>query len=120
MPEKQPNILLVMADQLADPWLDLAVTPVLDQLAAEGVRFTNAYSNSPLCAPARFAMMSGRLCSSIGAHDNASLFAADIPTFAFPEDAARALGRVARYAAFRRRPLGEVVKPDKDMFHARN
>jgi acetate---CoA ligase (ADP-forming) len=37
---------------------------------------------------------------------------AGIPTFAFPEAAARALGRVARYARWRRRPLGDVVVPD--------
>jgi len=43
----------------------------------------------------------------------ASLTDADIPTFAFPEDAARALGRVAEYAQWRRRPLGTVVIPDR-------
>jgi acetyl coenzyme A synthetase (ADP forming)-like protein len=37
---------------------------------------------------------------------------ARIPSFTFPEAAARALGRVARYARWRRRPLGEVVVPD--------
>jgi acetate---CoA ligase (ADP-forming) len=35
-----------------------------------------------------------------------------IPSFSFPEDAARALGRVARYAMWRRRPLGNVVEVD--------
>ncbi len=83
---KRPNILLVMADQLADPWLDLASslggTPAIDRLAADGVRFTNAYSNSPLCAPARFAMLTGRLNSTIGAYDNASELPSAIPTFA--------------------------------------
>ncbi len=39
------------------------------------------------------------------------LVAARIPAFAFPEDAARALGRVAGYARWRRRPLGTVVRP---------
>jgi acetyl coenzyme A synthetase (ADP forming)-like protein len=41
----------------------------------------------------------------------AELAEARIPSFAFPEDAARALGRVARYAAWRARPLGSVVEP---------
>ncbi|MEM9745987.1 MAG: choline-sulfatase [Actinomycetota bacterium] len=81
-----PNILVVMADQLTAPVLSWhggpAVTPALDRLAAEGVVFESAYSNSPLCAPARFAMMSGRLNSAIGAYDNASEFAATVPTFA--------------------------------------
>jgi choline-sulfatase len=83
---QRPNILLVMADQLAAPFLSTyggpAITPALDRLAAEGVVFEMAYSNSPLCAPARFGMMAGRLNSKIGAYDNASEFAAGIPTFA--------------------------------------
>jgi choline-sulfatase len=83
---KPPNILLIMADQLAAPFLRIhggpAITPNIDRLAAEGVTFTSAYSNSPLCAPARFAMMSGQLNSKIGAYDNASEFPASIPTFA--------------------------------------
>ncbi len=41
-----------------------------------------------------------------------ALAAADIPTFAFPEDAARALGRVAAHADWRRTPLGRIVTPD--------
>ena len=79
---EQPNILLVVVDQLADCWLDMAITPALDRLAAQGVRFGAAYSNSPLCAPARFAMMSGRPNSAIGAFDDASEFPAAVPTFA--------------------------------------
>ena len=83
---EQLNILLIMADQLAAPFLALhggpAVTPNIDRLAREGVTFTSAYSNSPLCAPARFAMMSGQRNSRIGAYDNASEFASSIPTFA--------------------------------------
>ncbi len=85
-PRRRPNILLIMADQLADPWLDLASslggTPAIDRLAADGLRFTNAYSNSPLCAPARYAMLTGRLNSTIGAYDNAAELPATIPTFA--------------------------------------
>ena len=40
------------------------------------------------------------------------LAAARIPSYAFPEDAARALGRVADHADWRARPLGDVVRPD--------
>ena len=83
----RPNILLVMADQLSAPYLrsyggDTVMSPAVDRLAAEGVVFERAYSNSPLCAPARFSMMSGQLNSRIGAYDNASEFPAGIPTFA--------------------------------------
>ncbi len=81
-----PNILLVMADQLAAPFLPAyggpAITPAIDRLAADGVVFESAYTNSPLCAPARFAMMAGQLNSRIGAYDNASEFVSSIPTFA--------------------------------------
>ncbi|MFK7918737.1 MAG: choline-sulfatase [Ilumatobacter sp.] len=83
---KQPNILLIMADQLSAPLLSFhggpAITPNIDRLAERGTNFTSAYSNSPLCAPARFAMMSGQLNSKIGAYDNASEFPASVPTFA--------------------------------------
>ena len=53
---KQPNILMVLADDLG--WKDTGVygsgyfeTPHVDQLASEGMRFTNAYSANPLCSP---------------------------------------------------------------------
>ena len=83
----RPNIMIVMADQLAPHWTgayghSLAKTPHLDALAARGMRFDAAYSNSPLCAPARFAFMSGQLISRIAAYDNAAEFRASIPTFA--------------------------------------
>ncbi|MGR3715352.1 MAG: choline-sulfatase [Thermohalobaculum sp.] len=83
----QPNILFVMADQMsamAVPCYGHPVVkmPALSRLAAEGVVFENAYCNSPLCGPSRLSMMSGRLPSAVGAYDNASEFAASIPTFA--------------------------------------
>ncbi len=82
MPRLRPNILLLMADQLADQWLDLADTPAIDRLARTGARFTNAYSNSPLCSPARQAMMTGQRNSRIGVYDNAAELASSVPTFA--------------------------------------
>ncbi|PZQ36401.1 MAG: choline-sulfatase, partial [Ectopseudomonas oleovorans] len=42
----------------------------------------SAYCNSPLCAPSRFTLVSGRLPSKIGAYDNAADFPADVPTYA--------------------------------------
>ncbi len=60
-----PNIVLIYADDLG--YSDLAcygnefhLTPHLDQLAAGGMRFTNAYANAPNCAPSRAALMSGQ------------------------------------------------------------
>jgi len=82
----QPNILLIMADQMAAPfmrpWGGSAIAPAIDSLADQGVVFNTTYSNSPLCAPARFAMMAGQRNSRIGAYDNASEFMSSIPTFA--------------------------------------
>lgn len=62
---EKPNILFIMADDLG--WADLSVygqtefvTPHLDKLAQQGVRFTQAYSNSAVCSATRFALMTGR------------------------------------------------------------
>ena len=82
---KRPNLLLIMADQLAPQVLPAygharVRTPHLDRLAGEGVVFENAYCNFPLCAPSRFSMLSGRLPSRIGAFDNAVEFPASVPT----------------------------------------
>ena len=57
-PAQRPNILVVMYDQIAAGALpcygnQVAITPHIDRLAAEGVVFDAAYSNSPLCTPAR-------------------------------------------------------------------
>ncbi|WP_170399264.1 choline-sulfatase [Ruegeria arenilitoris] len=83
----RPNIVVVMADQLAPQFCGAyghptVKTPNMDALAARGMRFDAAYCNSPLCAPSRFAFMSGQLISRIAAYDNASEFRASVPTFA--------------------------------------
>lgn len=84
---KAPNIVLVMADQLAPQFLScyghpIVRTPFLDQLAAQAVVFDAAYCNAPLCAPSRYSMMTGRLPSQIAAWDNASEWSSEVPTFA--------------------------------------
>jgi len=81
-----PNILIIQTDQLAPQFLSayghpLVTTPAIDRLAEEGVVFDAAYTNSPLCAPSRFVMMSGRTPSAIAAWDNAVDFSPEIPTF---------------------------------------
>jgi choline-sulfatase len=86
MSDTRPNIVLVMADQMSALSMALhcgvAKTPHLATLAEGGVVFENAYCNYPLCAPARFAMMTGRLPSRIGAYDNAAELPASSPTLA--------------------------------------
>jgi len=84
---QRPNIVLIMADQLAPQFTGsyghpLVSTPHMDALVDRGTRFDAAYCNSPLCAPSRFSFMSGQLVTRIAAYDNASEFPATIPTFA--------------------------------------
>ncbi|MEM1373270.1 MAG: choline-sulfatase [Pseudomonadota bacterium] len=83
----RPNIVLIMADQLAPHWTGtyghpLVQTPHMDTLAARGTRLDAAYCNSPLCAPSRASFMAGQQVSAIGAYDNAAEFPASVPTFA--------------------------------------
>jgi arylsulfatase A-like enzyme len=62
---KKPNVILILSDDLG--WADLSCygstfheSPNLDKLAAQGMRFTQAYSSSPYCSPSRAAIMTGR------------------------------------------------------------
>ena len=57
-------------------------SPAIDALAANGVVFDAAYTNSPLCTPARYCMMTGQLPSATRGYDNAAYLASTIPTFA--------------------------------------
>ena len=61
----QPNIVLIMADDLGYGDLscygsELIHTPHLDQMAAEGIKFTDFHSNGPVCSPTRAALMTGK------------------------------------------------------------
>ena len=67
---KQPNILLILVDDLrpaigayGDP---VAITPNMDKLAAGGVLFEQAYSNQAVCAPSRFNLLLGSRSTSSG------------------------------------------------------
>jgi choline-sulfatase len=85
--KKNPNVLLVMYDQLTPAALGcyghpVARTPHIDGLAAAGVVFDAAYSNSPLCTPARYCLMTGQLPSATRGYDNAAYLASTVPTFA--------------------------------------
>ncbi len=84
---RAPNILLLMADQLAANALPvyghpLVRAPNLLRLAERSTVFDSAYCNFPICAPSRFSMLAGRLPHAIEAYDNACEFPASIPTMA--------------------------------------
>ncbi|SPF77596.1 choline-sulfatase [Pseudoprimorskyibacter insulae] len=83
----QPNILILMVDQLngtlfPDGPADWLHAPNLKKLAERSVRFRNCYTASPLCAPGRASFMSGELPSVTGVYDNAAEFPSDLPTYA--------------------------------------
>ena len=63
--DTKPNIVLILVDDLG--WTDVGCfgnswveTPVIDRLAAEGVRFTDFYANGAVCSPTRAALQSGQ------------------------------------------------------------
>jgi arylsulfatase A-like enzyme len=82
----RPNILLLFPDQHRPDWLgnnpDLPLrTPNLDRLARRGVQFRNAYCDSPLCAPSRAALASGRCYDRCRVPDNHTDYPLDLPTY---------------------------------------
>ncbi|MBW7998270.1 MAG: sulfatase-like hydrolase/transferase, partial [Candidatus Glassbacteria bacterium] len=83
-PDNRPNILFICTDQFNASCAGFAghplvYTPNLDRLAARGTVFTNFYSNSPVCVPARAAMFSGLYPHEVEAYDNASPFDGRVP-----------------------------------------
>ena len=83
----KPNILFIQVDQLTAESLkaygnSVCHTPNLDRIAAEGIVVDDAYCNFPLCSPSRASMATGKLCSKIGAYDNAAELPASVPTYA--------------------------------------
>jgi arylsulfatase A-like enzyme len=71
----KPNFLFIMADQLRADYLacighPTIKTPTLDWLASEGVRFTQAFCNAPVCGPSRMSFYTGRYMASHGATYN--------------------------------------------------
>jgi choline-sulfatase len=70
------NLVILMSDEHDPRWMGcsgdaLVQTPNLDRLAARGTRFTDAYTTSPICVPARAAFAVGKYIHQIGYWDNA-------------------------------------------------
>lgn len=84
---RRPNLIVVLLDDLGCTDLgcygarDLR-TPNIDKLAANGVRFTNWYSNAPVCAPARASLLTGRYPGHAGVPNNGPALPAQVPTIA--------------------------------------
>ena len=72
---KKPNILFFLSDQHAHSFvgpnpLNPVETPNLDQLSREGVTFTNAYCQNPLCVPSRSSLLTGKYSKDLGIYEN--------------------------------------------------
>ena len=70
----KPNVVFFLVDDLG--WIDTSCygstfyeTPHIDKLAAEGIRFTNAYAACAVCSPTRAAVMTGRYPARLGVTD---------------------------------------------------
>ncbi|MFC7157529.1 sulfatase-like hydrolase/transferase [Halomarina halobia] len=83
---RSQNVLLILSDEHRPGALGCAghphvETPTLDSLAAEGVRFTDAYCSSPLCVPSRASFATGRYVHEIGYWDNAAPYDGTPPSW---------------------------------------
>ncbi len=84
--QRKPNFLLVFPDQHRFDWVPWNPKvplrmPNLEKLAARGVRFNWAFTPSPLCAPARACLASGREYERCGVKNNGQDYPASQPTF---------------------------------------
>jgi len=80
------NLLFILSDQHRPDFLGCAghptvQTPHLDRLAARGTRFSNAYTNCPICVPARASLATGRYVHDIENWDNAFPYDGSIPSW---------------------------------------
>ena len=74
-PKQKPNLVIIFTDDMG--YADIGAygckdipTPHIDRLAAEGTRFTSAYTVAPVCVPSRMGLMSGRFPARFGVFDN--------------------------------------------------
>lgn len=87
MIKHQPkNVVLFITDNHARSFLGALNhptihTPNLDQIAKNGVTFTNAYCNSPLCCPSRASIATGRYPNQTGFWDNSLAYDGTVPTW---------------------------------------
>ena len=107
--DNRPNLIVIISDDqgygdLGCMGADDIATPHLDRLATKGVRFTDLYSNSPVCSPSRAALLTGRHPARTGIRDVLSGhrsevgFTGEMPTLASVlSDAGYATGLVGKW-----------------------
>ena len=76
MEKSKPNIIFILTDQQRHDTCgcygqELDVTPNLDKLANEGIRFEHAFTNQPVCGPARSILQTGKYPTETGCYRNA-------------------------------------------------
>jgi arylsulfatase A len=105
--KKHPNIIFILADDLG--WAEAGCygntfnsTPNIDRLAADGLRFTNAYSAAPVCSPTRASIMTGQHPARVGITD---YLRADDPNHLRP--AASSLPRMLKQAGYHTGLIGK-------------
>ena len=105
----KPNIIFILADDLG--YGDLGcygqrrmATPNLDRMAAEGMRFTDAYAGAPVCAPSRCVLMTGKQVGHARIRGNlpatepgAALLADDVTVASVLRSAGYATGLVGKW-----------------------
>jgi arylsulfatase A-like enzyme len=115
----RPNIILILADDLGYSGLGcygqkLILTPAIDQLAAEGMRFTDFYSSNTVCVPSRVGMLLGMHPGHAPIRDN---FTPHLPDFAgymkeYPAELwppnLPTVGRVMKDAGYRTAQFGKL------------
>ena len=119
-----PNVILFLTDDQG--YGDLSCmgcadfrTPHLDRLAGDGARFTDWYSNSPVCSPSRAALLSGRYPGNAGVrailagHRTATGLPPEVPTLA---TALRARGYATYMSGKWHLGLAEVSRPQNHGF----
>jgi uncharacterized sulfatase len=124
---QQPNVVIVNIDDLG--WGDFhaygsayAQTPNIDQLAAQGTRFTQFYSGAPICSPSRAALLTGQYAARSGinsfldnttsnlARDNANNLSLSAPTMVRTfHDAGYATGHFGKWHLGGGRDVGYAV-----------
>ncbi len=97
------NVLVILADEHSPRFLGasghpVVQTPNLDALTARGMRFTNAYTPSPICVPARASLATGRWVHQLGNWDSAQPYRGEVASWA----------HVARAAGYTTTSIGKL------------
>ena len=122
--DRPPNIVFIMSDELA--YYELSHmgntkirTPNIDQMAKEGIRFTQALAGAPVCAPLRCSLMTGKHMghASVRANDGGTPLRHDEPTIAsILKQKGYATGGFGKWGAGGRDSTGVPEKHGFDIF----